>query len=78
MQVRIFGPVYLHTRLLLRYHRKDKYRNYQRKSTKSALVTKEDSIVNTWAGLAMVVKETYIFNPIFLKKYDAKWKNCRD
>ncbi len=36
--------------LILQYLRKDKYKNYQRKSSKSALVTNEDATVNTWAS----------------------------
>ncbi len=52
--------------------------DYQQKSCKSALVTNEGAIVNTWADFTMVLKGTYLFNLIFLEKYDVKWKNCRE
>ncbi len=44
-------------RLKLQYHR-NKYKNYQRKNGKSALVTDEGASVNTWAGFPMVLKGT--------------------
>ncbi len=62
----------------IQYPRKDKYKNYQRKSGKSALATNESATVNTWSDFTMVLKGTYLFNPIFLQKYDIKWKHCRD
>ncbi len=68
------APVFhkLHGQLRLQYPRKDKYKNYKRKSGKSALNTNESATVNTWAGSTMILKGTYLFNLIFLGKYDVK------
>ncbi len=56
----------------IQYPRKDKYKNYQQKSGKSALIINEGATVNTWANFTMVLKGTYLFNLIFLEKYDVK------
>ncbi len=62
----------------VQYPRKDKYKNCQRKSGKSDLVTNEGATVNTWTSFTMVLKGTYLLKLIFLEKCDLKGKNCRD
>ncbi len=60
--------------VMLQYPRKDNYENYQRNGGKSALVINEGAAVNISASFTIFIKGTYLFNPIFLEKYDKMKK----